>query len=76
MKLLDRLYEAQNMDLGDITMQDDCEIDVIKLRAIVDNVTEQLPNLLELGQVPRVRVSTVFYPFALIDNKSCTVHMT
>ena len=55
MKLLDRLYEAQNMDLGDIQVIKDREIDVIKLRAILDNVIEQLPPLLELGNVPRVR---------------------
>ena len=54
MKLLDRLYEAQNMDLGDIQVSRDSSVDVLKLRAIVDNVIEQLPPLLELGNVPRV----------------------
>ena len=62
MTLLDRLYEAQNMDLGDITVTDQRQIDVIKLRAIVDNVMEQLPALLELGHVPRVRAG--FCPFS------------
>ena len=57
MTLLDRLYEAQNMDLGDISVSQSAGVDVIRLRAIVDNVREQLPPLLELGQVPRVSIS-------------------
>ena len=66
MSLLDRLYEAQNMDLGDISVtQNASDIDVIRLRAIVDSIREQLPPLLELGHVPRVR-KLIYFRCSLI----------
>ena len=55
MDLLDHMYEAQNMDLGDITVSRDTQVNVLKLRAILDNLVEQMPPLLEIGNVPRVR---------------------
>jgi len=55
---LEQLYEAQNQDLGEIQAR--CPVtarpalsglSMLRLRAIVDSVTEALPPLLELGQV-------------------------
>ena len=52
MKRLEGLYEAQNMDLGDITADRPKKLDILRMRAVLDSVIEQLPPLLELGDVP------------------------
>ena len=56
MRQLDRLYEAQNMDDvgGELLPPSDptADLDLLRLRAIVDNVVENLPPLLELGSAP------------------------
>ena len=56
MKQLDQLYEAQNMDDvgGELMPTSDptADLDLLRLRAIVDNVVEHLPPLLELGAAP------------------------
>ena len=62
MHQLDRLYEAQNMDVGDIGSAPTpgsirSDMDLLKLRAIVDNVRESLPPLLELGTAPEIHAA-------------------
>ena len=52
MQKLEGLYEAQNMDLGDITADRPKKLNILRMRAILDSVVEQLPPLLELGDVP------------------------
>ena len=52
MKQMEGLYEAQNMDLGDIKADRPKKLNNLRMRAILDLVVEQLPPLLELGDVP------------------------
>ena len=54
---IERLYEAQNMDLGDISVSKPKKVDQLRMRAILDSIQEQLPPLLELGDVPSNVVS-------------------
>ena len=52
MHLLDHMYEAQNMELGDTDLVYTKQINVLELRAVLDDIIEQLPPLLVLGNVP------------------------
>ena len=52
MHLLDHMYEAQNMELGDTDLVYTKQINVLELRAVLDDIIEQLPPLLVLGNIP------------------------
>ena len=51
-RLLDHMYEAQNMESGDTDSPSIKQINVLELRAVLDDIVEQLPSLLELGTIP------------------------
>ena len=51
-RLLDHMYEAQNMESGDTDSTSVKQINVLELRAVLDDIVEQLPSLLELGTIP------------------------
>jgi hypothetical protein len=65
---LENLYEAQNLDSGEVQAQyasDDPlkDISSLRLRAIIFDLLEQLPPLLELGEVPQDAMSTLVKEF-------------
>jgi len=51
--MMDHLYEAQNLTLGEVEPVKQKQLmNMLPLRAILDNIVEALPPLLELGKVP------------------------
>ena len=51
--MMDHLYQAQNLTLGEVEpMIRKNSMNMLRLRAILDNIVEALPPLLELGKVP------------------------
>ncbi len=62
-QLLEGVYDAQNMDLGDIEARQKQVVNPLRLRAIIDNVIEQLPPMLELGDVPGSVLGGTDYSF-------------
>ena len=59
MLIMDHLYEAQNLTLGDIQpVSPTHSMNMLRLRVILDNVIEALPPLLELGRVPQDLIKT------------------
>jgi hypothetical protein len=59
MLMMDHLYEAQNMTLGEIQPVSPKQyMNMLRLRAILDNVIEALPPLLDLGPVPPDLIKT------------------
>lgn len=64
MQLIDKLYAAQNLDLGEIQVHHAININMLHLRSILDNIVEKLPPLLELGDVPQQTTgSTLNFPY-------------
>ena len=64
MKQLDQLSQTQNLDLGDSVITATKTVNPYRLRAIIDSITEQLPSLLELGDVPENKMGGTDFDFA------------
>lgn len=62
MRQLENVYEAQNLDSGEVQARFSSkdplrDLSALRLRAIIDDLLEQLPPLLELGEVPAEAIS-------------------
>ncbi|XP_052258855.1 uncharacterized protein LOC127863384 isoform X2 [Dreissena polymorpha] len=51
---MDQMFETQNMEAGDIATSQAHVVNVKRLRSALDICVEELPPLLELGQVPDI----------------------
>ncbi|KAK6172547.1 hypothetical protein SNE40_016179 [Patella caerulea] len=60
---LDRMYETQSMEAGDLAVNQLDQIHIPKLRSALDICVEELPPLLELGAVPHQITQEYNFPY-------------
>ncbi|XP_071095883.1 uncharacterized protein [Haliotis cracherodii] len=60
---LDLMFETQNSEAGDISTSSNSTVNIAKLRSALDICLEELPPLLELGQVPLTLTQDYNFPY-------------
>ena len=63
MKHMDQMFETQNLEAGDVATSKDDEINISRLRSSLDICVEELPPLLELGQIPEFVEAEYDFPY-------------
>ena len=57
------MFETQNLEAGDVATSKDDEINISRLRSSLDICVEELPPLLELGQIPEFVEAEYDFPY-------------
>lgn len=78
---LEMLYEAQNLDSGEVQLQSTPDdslkgVSMLRLRTIIDDLVEELPPLLELGDVPSEAMATLDSNFDFPYHRPSIISMT
>ena len=60
---MDQMFETQNMEAGDIAISQAETINTKRLRSALDLCLEELPVLLELGQIPENVQTEYDFPY-------------
>ena len=63
MKHMDHMFETQNLEAGDIARSNPNTINISRLRSSLDICIEELPPLLELGQMPEFIQAEYDFPY-------------
>ena len=62
-KHMDHMFETQNLEAGDVAKSIPDEINISRLRSALDICVEELPPLLELGQLPEFVQAEYDFPY-------------
>lgn len=63
MRNLDQMFETQNMEAGEVANKTTHLVNIMKLRSALDLCVENLPQFLELGQVPHLVTKQYDFPY-------------
>ncbi|KAL5020327.1 hypothetical protein ScPMuIL_003219 [Solemya velum] len=63
MRNLDQMFETQNMEAGEVATKAPQTVNIIKLRSALDLCVDNLPQFLELGQVPQLVSKQYDFPY-------------
>ena len=60
---MDHMFETQNLEAGDVARSSADAINISRLRSALDICVEELPPLLELGQIPEFVQAEYDFPY-------------
>ena len=60
---MDHMFETQNLEAGDVARSSADAVNISRLRSALDICVEELPPLLELGQIPEFVQAEYDFPY-------------